>query len=82
MFLPMDRDDTSSVTPNEAVFIRKFSSQQKNEPQLNSTILRREEMEVFSKRFSSHNTKTNRIKDFNSLCRGQRLVIDANIFIT
>jgi hypothetical protein len=45
----MDTDDTSSVTPNEEFFIRKFSSRKPEEPELTAAILRKEEMEEFSR---------------------------------
>ena len=68
--------DTSSMIPNESFFIRKFSSQSENEPKLNSTILRREEIEEFSKRPTSNSLEYfDHIRDFKTVCRGEPLVI-------
>ncbi len=72
----MNTRDTSTATPNEAFFIRKFSSQREDEPKLNSTILRREEMEEFSKRLTSPTEEYfAHIRDFKTICRGEPLVI-------
>ncbi len=79
MYAPMNALDTSTITPNEAFFIRKFSSQREDEPRLNSTILRREETEEFSKRLSSPIQEYYaHIRDFNTICRGEPLVIRVN----
>jgi hypothetical protein len=64
------------MIPDESFFIRKFSSQRKDEPTLNSSILRREEMEEFSKRPTSNSLYyIDHIRDFKAICRGERLVI-------
>ncbi len=64
------------MIPNESVFIRKFSSQRMNEPTLNSTYLRREEMEEFSKLPTSNSLEyIDHIRDFKTVCRGEPLVI-------
>ena len=76
MYVPMNSEDTSSRTPNEAFFNRKFSSQREDEPKLNSSILRKEEVEEFSKRRSSLDPNYySHIRDFKTVCRGEPVVI-------
>jgi hypothetical protein len=71
----MNTNDTSSETPNEEFFIRKFSSQKGGEPILTSEILRREEKLEFSKRLSSPVPEYHlHIRDFKTVCRGESLV--------
>ena len=71
----MDTEETSSSTPNEEFFIRKFSSQKEGEPILNSEILRREEKLEFSRRFSSPIQLFQlHVRDFETVCRGESLV--------
>ena len=74
-FRPMNANDTSSDTPNEEFFIRKFSSQKEDEPILTSEILRREEKLEFARRFSSPVQEYHlHIRDFKTVCRGESLV--------
>ena len=67
--------DTSTATPNEAFFIRTFSSQKDEEPKLTSAILRKEEWEEFSMRWTSPFDEYDyHIRDFKTVCRGEKLV--------
>ena len=76
LYLPMNTRDTSTSTPNEAFFIRQFSSQREDEPRLNSTILRQEEKVEFSKRLTNPSQEYfAHVRDFKTICRGEPLVI-------
>ena len=79
----MNANDTSSDTPNEEFFIRKFSSQKEDEPILTSEILRREERLEFARRFSSPVQEYHlHIRDFKTVCRGESLVSTMGIPIS
>ena len=71
----MNASDTSSTTPNEEFFIRKFSSQKNNEAKLNSEILRAEEKLEFGRRLTSPvRDPFLHVRDFKTVCRGEPLV--------
>ena len=71
----MDPMNTASITPNEEFFIRKFSSQKPDEPKLNSSILRQEERDLFSKMQTTTSLDYfDHLRDFKTICRGEPLV--------
>ena len=69
----MNASDTSTTTPNEEFFIRKFSSQKDDKAKLNSEILRGEEKLEFGQRLTSRDSLLH-VRDFKTVCREEPLV--------